>query len=372
MNIWRAKKVNANKTILIGISPFGNVISDYFKLFAEELKRRNYEVILIFDQNFEHSSWVNQENIDIYSWPSKRPTKFSDFYFFLKLTLKYQPLMTISNFGSTNLMAIVSWMFRVKFRINYIHTQQRQLLLDSKEKKWYHLLKFRKEIVYTLHTHFLTNSNGTRIEFYDQFPRLKIPCLVSPYLLESREYFPKNQSRRYGKILIVGRLSPSKGHKLLFKQFKYLFDFDPSWHLVLIGTGSEFSELQKLSLELGIADSVKFMGNMSNEAVCREFSSSIISISPSFSEAFGIVNVESMRAGTPIIMTKTAGGLDIIEEHINGEFMDKKNPYSLLEAVNRIMLNWDVYSKNSMDFYNKKFHGRNIAHQIDELEKFLF
>lgn len=169
------------KCVLICCSPFGNAVSDYFKYLGRSFNELNYKVIYIFDGRIEEVD--NQDCF--YSWPSKRPTKFKDFVFLSKVLKKYKPEICISNFGSTNVVGIVSFFYRIKYRLNYVHTTQVQIQHDSNYSKIKtNLLRFRKNLVYNLYTHLLTNSNGTKKDILKHFLFEKKYIHVFPLLIE--------------------------------------------------------------------------------------------------------------------------------------------------------------------------------------------
>ena len=71
-----------------------------------------------------------------------------------------------------------------------------------------------------------------------------------------------------------------------------------------------------------IEDNVSFLGAVDNKLVAQIFSSCLVSISSSIEEAYGLVNIEALREGTPIICTETAGSRDIISNNENGLFFN--------------------------------------------------
>ena len=78
----------------------------------------------------------------------ERPTKLKDFIFISRIIAKENPVLCISNFGSTNVVSIASYIFRVSIRINYLHTSPYQIKIDTKRLPiidWF--LQKRKKII---------------------------------------------------------------------------------------------------------------------------------------------------------------------------------------------------------------------------------
>ncbi len=357
------------KTILISTSPFGNPISDYFNCLANKFIKNNYKVIFIFD-GLSKANIDIEENKSIYYWPSQRPTKFSDFLFYFKLIKKEKPILCISNFGSTNIVSLGSYILNIKNRMNYIHTTSKQLRVDSTKNILKTLvLKKRKQIIYSLNTLLLTNSEGTRKDSITYYKLKREKIKIFPLLIKhSNIKYKENKEREYS-ISIVGRLHPSKGHRELLYLFKECLVKYPNLKLNIIGDGYLKNELIKLSKELKIIENVVFTGNIPNFEIGVFLSKSLINISASIDEAYGLVNIESLREGTPLICTKTAGSLDILSTKINGLYMNHDDKKSLLNALTLILNNWDFYSKNSIKTFEENYSLQNIEKHYKQIIK---
>ena len=132
------------ESILISTSKFGTAIPDYFKYLGEEFNNKNFLVIFIFDGKVKNLP-PNRKNIKYFTYPNQRPTRLKDFIFICKIIKKEKPVLCISNFGSTNIVSIASYIFRISLRINYFHTSPQQLKIDSKRNPIYDwFLKQRK------------------------------------------------------------------------------------------------------------------------------------------------------------------------------------------------------------------------------------
>jgi hypothetical protein len=105
------------ESILISTSEFGTAIPDYFKYLGEEFNDKKFSVIFIFDGRVKNLP-PNEKNIKYFTYPNKRPTGYKDFIFLCKIIKKEKPILCISNFGSTNIVTIASYVFRVPNRIN--------------------------------------------------------------------------------------------------------------------------------------------------------------------------------------------------------------------------------------------------------------
>lgn len=301
------------RTIILATSKFGTPVTDYFKTIGYLFSSNGYRVIFLFDGK-EKAFPEAPENVLFFSWPSKRPTKFADFVFLGKVIRKYKPVLCLSNFGSTNVMTLMSFFLGVRNRVNYIHTTTVQIETDSTNRTKLRFLKIRKKIIYMLCTHYFTNSNGTKQDTIKNYGIKAEKITVFPLLLSRSILDYKTKEKRERSIVIVGRLHPSKGHEELIEQFAVCLKRLPELKLRIIGGGHLEGRLKEKASELGILENVIFMGSIPNERISNEYRRVLASVSSSIDEAYGLVNIEALREGTPLICTVTAGSKDILEE----------------------------------------------------------
>ena len=354
------------KYIFISTSyqPEGSVYQ-YFKALGDEFVKHDFSVVYIFDQLLEVLP-SNSKNKSFLSWPSKRPTKLKDFIFLGNLIKKYKPQYCIAVFGSVNTMMLASYFYSVNGRIAWVRTTQTQILKDSNNPIKSKLLAFRKSFIYSLATQIITNSEGTKKDSILNFginPK-KITALSN---LKQKTLI-KNKPRvgREFSLIVVGRLDESKGHRILFKQFKNVVNKYPNLKLKVLGTGILLNQLKEDVNNLQLKENIIFLGKVDSNLIGQFFSECLIGISSSFSEAFGWVNIESLNEGTPIISTETEGGKDILVPGLNGEFFYHNQETSLLNAIDLILNNWNKYSLGAVDTFDNNF---NIQNQIKKHTK---
>ncbi len=346
--------------ILISTSKFGTAIPNYFKFLGEEYRKNNFSIIYVFDGQIKNMP-PKEDNIKYFTYPNQRPTKLKDFIFLCKIIKKEKPSICISNFGSTNIVTIASYIFRTPHRINYFHTSPYQLNIDSKNNHFINwVFNLRKMIILKMNTHLITNSMQM-LELINHFYKIKKKKISTlPYLINNDRETCKNFSDRDYSICIVGRLALSKGHKELLYSFSNCKNQHPDLKLYIVGDGPERKELEKLSLSLKINKNVIFYGNVSNKKINKIFSNSLASISASRSEAFGIVNIESLREGTPLLCTDTEGSRDIIEHGKNGLNINLMKKNDLSDKLDIILKDWKYFSLNSLRTFEKKYSHKNI------------
>jgi rhamnosyl/mannosyltransferase len=135
-----------------------------------------------------------------------------------------------------------------------------------------------------------------------------------------------------GPILLgVGRLIYYKGYEVAIRALPRL----PSAHLVLIGEGPLRGELEALARELGVAERVHLPGEIVNDRVTPYYLASDVYLLPSVakSEAFGIVQIEAMACGIPVVNTSLPSGVPYVSRDGESGFTVPPNDVEALAAA---------------------------------------
>ncbi|MBV9818426.1 MAG: glycosyltransferase family 4 protein [Solirubrobacterales bacterium] len=142
-------------------------------------------------------------------------------------------------------------------------------------------------------------------------------------------------------IGIVGRLQPWKGQHRFLRALRRLLDDGHDVHgLIVGGTAHGFSagfadELEALAGELGVRDRVTMTGQVDD---ARPYIGAMdVMVSASDVEPFGIVVLEAMAQGVPVVATASGGPLEIIDPEVDGLLVDRPEPAPLAAAVARLL-----------------------------------
>lgn len=119
-------------------------------------------------------------------------------------------------------------------------------------------------------------------------------------------------------LLFVGNEFKRKGLEFIIEALHHIDD--ESLHLLVLGHADK-SAFQKRTFQLGLSQNVHFLGRRSDAA--NFFSGSDLFIIPADYEPFGLVGIEAMSCGTPILATKLGGFLDYLRDGINGYFISR-------------------------------------------------
>ena len=139
------------------------------------------------------------------------------------------------------------------------------------------------------------------------------------------------------KVLVsVGRLAPEKNWDTLLQALAKVYQKQPDVRLVLIGDGTARQTLEMLAAELGITDRVTFTGAVPFEQIPRYLKAADLFAFASVTETQGLVTIEAMAAGLPVVAVDGPGTRDIVEHGKQG-FLVENDPDALARALNQLL-----------------------------------
>ncbi|MSR67599.1 glycosyltransferase family 4 protein [Candidatus Peribacteria bacterium] len=129
-------------------------------------------------------------------------------------------------------------------------------------------------------------------------------------------------------------------------------------HLKIIGEGPDAERLKKLA-----GPTIEFYGWRQNDELADLYTSAQATIFPG-DEDFGLVPLESMACGTPVIAYRSGGALETMVEHVTGEFFDD----STAESLQKVLTTFDgkKYSRNACREQSKKFSREEFEKKIKD------
>lgn len=130
---------------------------------------------------------------------------------------------------------------------------------------------------------------------------------------------------------MVGRINPSKGQETFLQSIPAILSGNPATAFVIVGGGEEdyIAKLKTMSNE------ARFLGVRNN--IPEIMKNLDVFVLASWNEPFGLVTVEAMAAGTPVVATNTGGTAEIITDGEAGLLVPPKNPAKLAQAVIRVL-----------------------------------
>jgi len=138
-------------------------------------------------------------------------------------------------------------------------------------------------------------------------------------------------------ITAVGRLTSQKGFDDLIRALAIVRKSVPGAKLLVMGDGYMRGELEALANGEGVAERTTFAGFVSDDDLVDAIKSSDMVAVPSHFEPFGIIALEAMAAGVPVVVSRVGGLAEIIEDEVDGLEVDPNSPYSIAKATTRLL-----------------------------------
>jgi phosphatidylinositol alpha-1,6-mannosyltransferase len=108
-------------------------------------------------------------------------------------------------------------------------------------------------------------------------------------------------------------------------------------HLVVVGGGDDLPRLRELATSTGIADSVDFLDRIPQEQLAACYANAYLFALPSTGEGFGLVFLEAMAFGQPVVAAACGGALDVVVDGVNGLLISPHDSRCLVEALGRLL-----------------------------------
>ncbi len=177
-------------------------------------------------------------------------------------------------------------------------------------------------------------------------------------------------------ILTIARASSSeqyKGTDDLIRAVSQLGTEFPDLHLVAVGGGDDLPRLQKLAAESGVARSVHFLQRLSREQLAACYARADVFAMPSAGEGFGLVFLEAMAFGKPVVAAACGGALDLIQDGVNGLLVRERDSSALAGALRCLLRDESLRSALgaqgaciARDKYRFDLFQANVEHLLQE------
>jgi glycosyltransferase involved in cell wall biosynthesis len=200
------------------------------------------------------------------------------------------------------------------------------------------------------------NSRYTRQQLVTLVPGSEQKIRIIPMGVDLESFYQHttvtemNRLRPERIILNVGRLIELKGTRFLIEAMPLVVRAVPGAMLVIIGTGPEEEYLVKRVRELCLDDHVQFLGTIRHDELAPYYQDADVFVLSSITiagttEGLGVVLLEAMASGCPVIGTDTGGIPDIIIDGENGFLVPEQRPDIIAERIVRIVADTELQEK---------------------------
>jgi glycosyltransferase involved in cell wall biosynthesis len=161
-------------------------------------------------------------------------------------------------------------------------------------------------------------------------PRERVALIPNAALLPGPRPGSRDDAR--AGVLFVGALHRRKGVDTLLEAFARI---PPRSTLCLVGDGPERAALEARARTLGIADRVRFLGEVPDPSPW--YAAARVFVLPSWAEGLSNALLEAMSAGLPVIATRIGGNVDVVEDGITGLLVEPGRAAELAAALERLL-----------------------------------
>ncbi len=165
-------------------------------------------------------------------------------------------------------------------------------------------------------------------------------------------------------VLCVGRLVPQKGIEYLIRAAPLIHSRYPEAKLLIVGDGWQRDQLERLAQSVGYRWKITFTGFLPDQEVIALMNSADVLVVPSIYEPFGIVALEGMAAGVPVVASQIGGLAEVINHDHTGVFVYPRSPKSIAWGIDHVLSNpehgkW--LTRNAREIIQKFYSWEIIA-----------
>lgn len=198
-----------------------------------------------------------------------------------------------------------------------------------------------------------------------------VPLALSEIILAET---PKLKASPTINLLMIGRLTYYKGHKIIIEALARLKEQKVNFCLKIIGHGELFSELEEQIKDLNLDSNVKLLGKVSDDDLISQLNHTDLLCLPSIerTEAFGVVLLEAMRASKACLVTDVIGsGMSwVVQDGKTGVVVKNNDASSLVEKLKFIALNREllpIYGEAGRKRFDKVFSIQSVSSEISKI-----
>lgn len=203
------------------------------------------------------------------------------------------------------------------------------------------------------------------------------PIMVVPNGVNLLSFFRLRRRRRRGgrKIVITtSRLVPKNGVDILIRTTAELQPLTPNSRFLIqiLGSGPEEKKLKNLAKDLGVEESVEFLGNVPPDEIPQRLAEADVFVRPSRSEGLGTAFLEAMAAGLPVIGTRVGGIPDFLVDRETGLFCKVDDPKDLAEKIKLLLSDeqlWQKLSENGKKLVEQNYSWDKVASRTNGIFK---
>jgi glycosyltransferase involved in cell wall biosynthesis len=347
------------KILFVNFTKFWGGGENWTYQFLAELKKRNHSVVLLSNFQSELHSKAEVNNVEIYAFKVNK-TSFLDYRLKIKvekILIEQKPDAIILN--SALEMKTIGLAIQASGCTNVILMRGIPVPMKLNPLKRYLFLHVVSHVV--VNSNYVKKSLANVLKYIKNEPTI-IYHGIQPDSMVFSEGTTKN-------IAIVGRLSYEKGVDIALKVIQKVLDHQPDAKLWIIGDGKERNSLRKLTIGLGVEQSVEYFGFLDN--VDELLSKCSILIMTSRWEGFGLVLLEAMKLKIPCVAFDHTAANEIIVDNKTGFLIPNMNVDLMSERLIYLLLNPEKARKMGENGNDLLYSTFTLEKSIDKYEELI-
>lgn len=341
-----------------------SLLSSGFLTFPNEFKNDKYQ------------SEITYDNLKIYRSYKKLflPKRIFQANFLFKLHVKIalnQFKEYISVNGKPDIIhahniiysGLVAQIIKEKYEIPYIITEHSSIFMRNQHNKYLRLIN--EKIVFNSNLYAVSNKFSEVLKNIFKLDQVGvINNVLSPHFTNPNK-FKKNKD--VFTFISIGNFTKNKNHRLIIESFLRAFHISEKVKLILVGSGPEKHTLNSLIKQSGRTKQFKVFEYLNqNELVQLMHDCDCFVLSSNY-ETFGVVIIEAMACGLPVISTKCFGPEDILNKNY-GILIDKNNSEQMVQAMKQIInINKQYIAKEIRNYAIDNYGEANFLNKIDSI-----
>jgi L-malate glycosyltransferase len=262
---------------------------------------------------------------------------------------------------------------RKDYDMPYVITEHRSFFVWNKEgaremvKSFY--IPYFKE-AYDLSKKLIIVSESMKSGILELFPELEQKIQVIPNMINGNYFCLPEKTRKYDPFVFLsaGRMASVKGLDIMIDAFNQLIKkTDRKVLLRIAGRGESREQLEIQVRHAHLSDRITFLGRVSRDQMVQEMQKANCFVLASMYEAFGVVLIEAMSTGLPVIATRSGGPESILDESC-GLLIEPGNIEEMTQAMLKMISDYDRFDPQHIRGRTLTYYGSNsLAEKYKEV-----
>lgn len=338
---------------------------DFFYYLQTHYEAYEFSIIYYCNDSMARQWKADEERIvNSHFVPSKTiriKKRFDDHYISFpvgvgRLLKRLAPQVVVAMEYSPAILQAMHWC--KKNRIPYVSWTDGTI---NSEKNIGHLQRLSRRYIFKRADAFIASSHAA-MENQLAYGASREHCHISMLTVDLDKYYIRNRAGYSDMLLYVGSLIQRKGVDLLIDALAACRNRRVK--LVIVGDGQEKENLKEQARALGISERVEFLGFLSGDELRRCYAEAGAFVLPTREDCFGLVLIEAMCAGLPIIVSKYSDGAEeTVLEGVNGYIVDPDDREKFAEKIDRLFADEHIREEFGSESYENtdKFRFENVA-----------